>query len=584
MDKIVALIVAFLFVVSCSTTGRIVTNQGISSEANSLQDQISPGISRTPSKIDRARTPLGLAKPQTGIKPPNSDDDDDITALLGHNDFRDFDIPIVFNDAVKYYIIYFTTDKKKVFANWLRRSRRYVPMITEILKEHGLPEDLVYLAMIESGFNAKAYSPAAACGPWQFIYATGERYGLKVNFWVDERRDPEKSTIAAAKYLTDLFNQFGCWYLAAAGYNAGEKRVERAIEKHNTSDFWELAKYNALPRETREYIPKLIAASIIAKDPEKFGFGNITYEEPLRFTEVRVPRATPLTAIARANSMDLAKLKFLNPEILRGITPPDTDNYSINLPSPVNAPEFNRALETAMHSERRIKGVIVYKVKKKDTLAKIFKKYGVREEEMRLVNNCDQQIRIKQGMALNIPRFSGPVKPGPSTAAVISNDAGDERRTKGGVKIAGLGGIGDGAARTAKSDDAPNKITGKPHQVEKEKEPNRQENPPKSYHVVRKGETLSEISTKYGVDVASLKSINNLKNGKVYPDMKLKLVSYSQKKRMTATRFHVVRNGETLVQISNKYGVSVAALKSANSLKNEKVRPKMRLKIPLSQG
>lgn len=149
------------------------------------------------------------------------------------------DIPLVLNDAVNLYIKYFTGTGRKVFARWLERAKRYVPPIRAILKKNGLPEDLVYLAMIESGFNMKAHSAAKARGPWQFIHETGERYGLKVDFWVDERCDLEKSTVAAGRYLKELFDRFGGWYLAAAGYNAGEHRVERAIEKHDTKDFWE---------------------------------------------------------------------------------------------------------------------------------------------------------------------------------------------------------------------------------------------------------------------------------------------------------------------------------------------------------
>ena len=196
--------------------------------------------------------------------------------LIGESDLRvNISIPLVFNDAVKHYIRYFTTTKKDVFKRWLKRKKRYAPFVKEILREHGLPEDLVYLAMIESGFNLHAYSPMKAAGPWQFIPETGRRYGLAVNHWVDERRDIRKSTIAAARYLQALFDQFGCWYLAAAGYNAGENRIYRLIKKYDTNDFWQLRAYNTLPRETREYVPQLIAAAIIAEDPEKYGLGAV---------------------------------------------------------------------------------------------------------------------------------------------------------------------------------------------------------------------------------------------------------------------------------------------------------------------
>jgi len=563
--KTIALAFTILFLtVSCSSTGRV------------SSDGANPGSVYQP---DQSASQPRQAKKDSAVSPGKGkarltipEDDDNITSLLEHDDFKDFDLPIVFNDAVKYYVIYFTSEKKKVFANWLRRSRRYVPMIKVILKEHGLPEDLVYLAMIESGFNPKAYSSAKACGPWQFIYETGGRYGLKANFWIDERRDPEKSTIAAAKYLTDLFNQFGCWYLAAAGYNAGEKRVERAIEKHNTSDFWELAKYNALPRETREYIPKLIAAAIIAKDPERFGFGSIHYDEPMRFVEMRVPRASSLTAIAKASSMDLGELRSLNPEILRGITPPYTDDYRIKLRASTSIAKATEALEAAAGEERKIRDVIVYKVKKKDTLAKILKRYGVKEREMYLVNDCEDQIRVRPGMVVNIPRFSGPASTGNAMmASMLPVPVAKKERTETeGVKV----------ARAVKSPEKHAKV--ETARVREERAP------AKAYHIVKRGETLSEISSKYGIEMASLKSANHLKDETVYPNMKLMLASHHQthkhRENPPTVRIHTVKKGETLAQIAGKYGVNVAGLKSANNLKTGKVHPKMRLKIVSAEG
>jgi len=476
----------------------------------------------------------------------NPDEDDDVAALLKPDEYKDFDIPIVFNEAVEYYIQYFTTEKRKVFSNWLRRARYYVPIMKEILRENNLPEDMVYLAMIESGFNTRAYSPKKACGPWQFIYSTGERYGLKVNFWVDERRDPEKSTVAAAKYLRDLFNQFGCWYLAAAGYNAGEGRIEKAINKHNTNDFWELIKYNTLPKETREYIPKLIAAAIIAKNPEKYGFGNIEYEEPIKFKAVKVPQATPLSFIARAASINIETLKSYNPEILRGITPPFEHHYTIKLPEDINIQSFHERLELALKERRLIKGVAKHTVRKNDTLAKITKRYGTSYEDLVLVNSIDGNLKIKKGMVLYIPRYKD-----------------------GGLKNIMLADAKKGSSlnEKAQGNKKINNLT-----------PN--------IHIVKRGETLSSISNKYGIDKKAIMEANNLKNEKIFVDMRLKLVKHtgSQKPMKQKYKIHIVKRGETLSSISNKYNIEVEKLIFLNKLKTSKLYPNMRLKIISEEG
>ena len=182
---------------------------------------------------------------------------------------RDGHIPLVRNKKVDQFINYFQTKGKRQFEIWLDRLDVYGPMISQILDECNLPPELLYLAMIESGLNPKAYSRAAANGMWQFIYSTGKMYGLERNWYIDERRDPEKATRAACAYITDLYNEFDNWYLALAAYNAGEGRIRRGTRLHQTSDFWQL---HSLPRETRNYIPYFLAATIMAKSPEKYGF------------------------------------------------------------------------------------------------------------------------------------------------------------------------------------------------------------------------------------------------------------------------------------------------------------------------
>lgn len=183
-----------------------------------------------------------------------------------------FDFPVTINSRVEYWVDYFLGRGRQHFARYLERSDLFIPYIRPLLRANGMPEDLVYLAMIESGFNNHAKSHAKAVGPWQFIAPTGKRYGLMINWWVDERRDTRKSTIAAAGYLKDLYTYFGSWELAAAGYNAGEAKVARAIQRFGSKDFWVISRHRYLRRETRDYVPKIIAAALLAKNREQFGF------------------------------------------------------------------------------------------------------------------------------------------------------------------------------------------------------------------------------------------------------------------------------------------------------------------------
>jgi membrane-bound lytic murein transglycosylase D len=257
-----------------------------------------------------------------------------------------FDAPIHMNKQVRAYLVYFSTERKAIITRYLSRSTRYLPMIKEIFSEYGLPDDLAYLAMIESGFSNRATSHAAAVGMWQFIKGTAVRYGLQVNGYLDERRDPEKATRAAARYLLDLYKQFGSWYLAAASYNCGEGRVQRELNQSTHKNFWELSANMCLPSETKNYVPQMIAATIIAKNPEKFGFKNVPYQQPLALEKVKVTEPTSLKAAAQATGWPVEELQALNPELNRGMTPGDAGSYTLNIP-PRTIDLFTKNIEVA---------------------------------------------------------------------------------------------------------------------------------------------------------------------------------------------------------------------------------------------
>lgn len=239
-----------------------------------------------------------------------------------------YDFPVEYNDEVINCIVYFQTLARDPFETFLRRAGRYLPMMKEIVASYGLPTDLAYLPLIESGFNNRAYSYAHASGPWQFIASTGRKYGLNRTNWIDERRDFEKSTHAACMYLRDLYGMFGSWTLALASYNGGEGRVARQIQRQGTTDFWKLK----LRDQTQNYVPLFMAALMIAKDPETFGF-HVETDPPMKFDWVATDKPLELKEIGRALSCDVSVLEDLNPELRRGVTPPEIKPYRIRVPA-----------------------------------------------------------------------------------------------------------------------------------------------------------------------------------------------------------------------------------------------------------
>ena len=235
--------------------------------------------------------------------------------------------------AVEKSTVLFAERIRERFAMWLSRSGKYVELMKEILKNKNVPEDIVFLSLIESGFNPYAYSVARAAGPWQFISATAKRYGLVIDWWRDERRDPVKSTAAAANYLSDLYGMFGSWNLAMAAYNAGEGRIMKALKRSKSDDYWPLLNTRHIKSETKNYVPRFIAASNIASNPEEFGFMNIVYHQPLNYDEVKVNGPIDLEVAAKCADTTVETIKELNPELRRWCTPPGMPVYILRIPS-----------------------------------------------------------------------------------------------------------------------------------------------------------------------------------------------------------------------------------------------------------
>ena len=447
-------------------------------------------------------------------------------------DPADFDIPIVLNERTQNWMVYFLTRGRRHYVRWLARAERYEPLLREALEEAGLPQDLMYQSMIESGFNPYATSRAAAVGVWQFMPRTGTYYGLTNDWWVDERRDPIKATVAAIKYLSYLHRLFGKWELATAAYNAGEGKIGKAIRMYGTDDFWELsaAHRSYLKPETKHYVPKMMAAAILGKYAERYGLLDEKREEDrLALWDhdvVQVPEATDLAAVAKITGRDLEDIQAMNPHLKRGFTPPGVENYALNVPRG-EGETFVKKLAKLPKDERIT--FVRHKVGRGQTLGAISNRYGVPIAAISKLNSIRDPRRLRVGQMLTIP---------------VRTDSLSSREMT---------------------------------------------------HVVAKGESLGKIAERYGTTVASLKEQNGLRGDTISIGQKLKVQtaakpeavasassSSSQKSTRSTARpsTYTVRSGDTVSGIAAKFDTTWTALRKANGLKSDSIKVGQKLSIP----
>ena len=508
-------------------------------------------------------------------------------------DDRDGHIPLVRNKSVDQFISYFQNKGRRQFEIWLDRYFQYGPMLNKILNEYELPEELAYLAMIESGLNPKAYSRAKATGMWQFMYSTGKKYGLQRNWYIDERRDPEKATHAAAKFLLDLYKEFDHWYLALAAYNGGPGRVHRATRLHQTSDFWQL---HSLPRETRNYIPYYLAAAIIASNPTSYGFKKPKTKQH-KYEVVEIKQSADLAVLANSAGTSLKTLKAYNPELRQSATPVDVV-YRLKIPVGKKE-QFVTNFNSLPSDQRFAPQYVAHKVKRGESLWTISKKYRVSIHDLAAVNKIRNRHRLSIGQKLTIPvrRSNG--------GTLLASNSGPSGHKKVIYKVKRgdtLGHIAEDYKTMARSIRRWNKLEYGQHIFPGQKltiwikedmsqlASNTNAGREKVVHKVKRGDTIGHIAESYRVSSRKIMSWNNIKSKQhIYPGQKLNIwvknnnssKSITQKSSNKGKKVtYTVKRGDTIGHIADDYNTTVSNIRSWNNMKRSSyIKPGQKLSL-----